>query len=156
MWKQLAIGLCVATIGATSLAWAQQKPSTTGATPSASSGPTKEDIAALADARMAALKTGLKLKPEQEKAWSSFATAIQNITKQRQERIAELIKERQDAGKAAEPSPADVYRLRAKALTGTATELTQYADAIDPLYKSLDDAQKRRMLVLLGGIMPRR
>jgi nitrate/nitrite-specific signal transduction histidine kinase len=114
-------------------------------------------MAALGDARLAALKIGLKIKPDQEKSWTSFEATIRDLTKQRQDRFTQSVKERQDASKAqAAASPGDVLRVRAKSMTQAAADLTRYADAIDPFYKSLDDEQKRRMLVLMSGLTPRR
>jgi hypothetical protein len=49
--------------------------------------------------------------------------------------------------------PAERLRQRATAMTDTGAALKKLADATDPLYKSLDDNQKRRfaMLSRLGG-----
>jgi zinc resistance-associated protein len=163
MWKMLAIGLIAYAVSGISLAWSQASPAPASSQPAASSGtsaasnaPTAEDVAALGDARLAALKSGLKIKPDQEKGWTSFEATIRDLTKQRQDRLNQIIKERQDASKAQTSSPADVLRIRAKSLTQAAADLARYADAIDPFYKSLDDEQKRRMLVLMTGLTPRR
>ena len=100
---------------------------------------------------MAALKSGLKIKPDQEKAWSAFETVIRDLAKQRADRLAELINESQKTPRPAIVNPADVLRLRAKSMTQSAADLSKYADAIEPLFKGLDDGQKRRFLVLLAG-----
>jgi zinc resistance-associated protein len=163
MWKILAVGLIAYAVSGISLAWSQTPAAPASPQPAASSGtsapgnaPTPEDVAALGDARLAALKIGLKIKPDQEKGWTSFEATIRDLTKQRQDRLNQLIKERQDASKAQSSSPADVLRIRAKSMTQAAADLVRYADAIDPFYKSLDDEQKRRMLVLMAGLTPRR
>ncbi len=44
---------------------------------------TTEDRAALVDARIAALRTGLRLTPEQEKNWPAVESAIRDLAKQR-------------------------------------------------------------------------
>ena len=49
--------------------------------------PTAEDAAALTDARIAALRTGLKLSAEQEKLWPAVETAIRALAKQRADRM---------------------------------------------------------------------
>jgi len=136
------------TLGGLSLAWAQT-PAQTAPTPAAY--PSADDVAALADSRMAALKAGLKIKPDQEKTWANFETTIRDLAKQRSERMSELIKETQKTSPPAIVNPADVLRLRAKSLTQTVADIGKYADAIDPLFKTLDDGQKRRLLVLLAG-----
>jgi len=41
-------------------------------------------------------------------------------------------------------------------MTETGTTLKKVADAVDPLYKSLDDAQKRRFAMLQRMLAPRR
>ena len=41
--------------------------------------------------------------------------------------------------------------IRIELLNATAAELKRLADTAEPLYKSLDENQKRRMLVLVGG-----
>ena len=52
----------------------------------------------------------------------------------------------QDAAKQDDP----VARLRERAdnMTASATALKKIADAADPLYKTLDDGQKRRLKIL--------
>ena len=51
--------------------------------------PSDEDIAAFSDARIAALKAGLKLTAEQEKQWPAVETAIRDLAKQRSDRMKE-------------------------------------------------------------------
>ena len=127
--------------------------------------PNAEDAAAFTDARIAALKAGLKLTPEQEKNWPAVETAIRDLAKDRadrmkarMERMAALREARRGADNAqpaAEPGPDAIARLRegADAMTTRAANLKKLADAAEPLYKSLDDGQKRRFAVLLhmGG-----
>src|SRR5689334_25000773 len=48
-----------------------------------------EDVAAFTDARIAALKAGLKLTPDQEKNWPAVETAIRDLAKQRADRMKE-------------------------------------------------------------------
>ena len=48
-----------------------------------------EDFAAFADARIAALKVGLKLTPTEEKNWPALETALREQAKARAARIAE-------------------------------------------------------------------
>src|SRR5262249_40724157 len=106
-------------------------------------GLSQEDRAAFTDARIAAMKAGLRLTPDQEKNWPAFETALRDIAKARQERVAAR---RQDEPRAADP----VERLRrqADALTKAGANLKRLADAQEPLYQSLDDSQKRRFGLL--------
>ena len=108
---------------------------------------TTEDRAALADARIAALRAGLRLTPEQEKNWPAVETAMRDLAKQRGQ-----VRERmRDARQSRDPS----VRLRAAAdvLNERATGLKQLADATEPLYRSLDDGQKRRLNMLTRQAM---
>jgi LTXXQ motif family protein len=120
-----------------------------------------EDAVALTDARIAGLKAGLKLTPDQEKNWPAVETAIRDLAKQRADRMksfADRMAARREArrtGDNAAPAPDFVARLRqgADAMTARADGLKKLADAAEPLYKSLDDGQKRRFATLLraGG-----
>jgi hypothetical protein len=106
-----------------------------------------EDVTAFTDARIAGLKAGLKLTPDQEKSWPAVETAIRDLAKQRADRIKQRIDRRTERDA--------IARLRngATAMTARADGLKKLADAAEPLYKSLDDGQKRRFAVLLhmGG-----
>ena len=103
-----------------------------------------EDIKAFTDARIAALKAGLALTPEQEKNWPPFEQAMRDLAKARAERMQAWA---QGAG-AAESDPIAQLQKRADALSQRGTLLKQLATAATPLYQSLDDAQKRRFHIL--------
>jgi len=77
-----------------------------------------EDRAALTDARIAAVKAGLKLNADQEKLWPAVEAAVARL------------------------------RDRADTMATTAAAMKRIADAADPLYKTLDDGQKRRLAIL--------
>jgi len=105
-----------------------------------------EDRAALADARIAAVHAGLKLNADQEKLWPPVETAVRDFAKLRIDRANARMNEPQDAQKPDDP----VARLRQRAdnMAGSAAALKKIADAADPLYKTLDDGQKRRLAIL--------
>src|ERR1700743_2327283 len=106
-----------------------------------------EDRAAFADARIAAVHAGLKLTPDQEKLWPPVEAAVREFAKLRIDRAnARMNTKPDDAQKPEEP----VARLRARAenMAATATALKKIADAADPLYKTLDEGQKRRLAML--------
>ena len=145
MLKFVLAGASALAIAGGTLAYAQQGPA-------AKDGvqrwrPNAEDISALGDARIAALRAGLKLTPEQEKNWPAVESALRDLAKQRAARFAA----RADAD---QPKDA-IERLsrRAEAMESRGAALKKLADAAGPLYKSLDDGQKRRfaMLARLGG-----
>ena len=104
---------------------------------------TTDDIAAFADARIAALKAALKLTPAQEKNWPAVEQAVRDISK---DRIAER-EARRVAGQRTDVT--ERLRDRADALTTRAAALRRLADAEKPLYQSLDEAQKRRFSLAL-------
>ena len=71
MWKALVAGGLALAIAGSTFVYAQQRPSDPAAEQARAAVPrfTAEDAQAFADARVAALKAGLKLTPEQEKNW---------------------------------------------------------------------------------------
>lgn len=116
-----------------------------------------QDRTAIADARIAAVHAGLTLTPDQEKLWPPVEKAIRDFAKLRIDRAAAKMqakKERKSEAKnddAEKRAPVDqVARLRAHSdrMAETAAALKKIADAADPLYKTLDDGQKRRLMVL--------
>lgn len=112
-----------------------------------------EDFSALADSRIAALKAGLKLTPDQEKNWPALETALRDMGKARAANFAE----HKEQMKADDRDTLDMLRHRATMLSQRAQELNKLADAAKPLYDSLDEGQKRRFGILLrqaGGIRP--
>ena len=126
-----------------------------------------EDRAAFVDAKIA-VKAGLQLTPDQEKMWLPVEAAVRDFAKQRialanaraSERDARRAERDQKGSEDSKPSTADqtrdpVARLRDRAdrMAETAAGLKKIADAADPLYKSLNDGQKRRLAVLtrMGG-----
>jgi hypothetical protein len=113
-----------------------------------------EDRAAFADARIAAIHAGLKLTPDQEKLWPPVETAARDFAKMRIDRANARMKAEGDNQQKDQPKDEDpITRLRERAddMAATATALKKIADAADPLYKTLDEGQKRRLTVLTHG-----
>src|SRR5260370_29645929 len=135
MWKALISGTTILAIAGSTFAFAQQ-PSPTE--PSHHAQLTADDIAAFTDARIAALKTALKLTPAQEKNWPAIEQALRDISKERLAR-------REARATAGQPVDAtERLRDRADTLAARAAALPRLADAEKPRYPSLDEAQKRR------------
>ena len=109
-----------------------------------------EDRAAFADARIAAVHAGLKLTPDQEKLWPPLEAAVRDFAKLRIDRANARMNAQKDDSKDAQQSDDPVGRLRQRAdnMAATAAALKKIADAADPLYKTLDDSQKRRLRIL--------
>jgi hypothetical protein len=109
-----------------------------------------DDAAAFTDAKIAALKAGLKLTPAQEKNWPALEAVLRDVAKDRAARASEW------AGKTKEfhehRNFIEGLRLRAAGLAARGAEFDKVADAAKPLYDSLDDAQKHRFAILLHVI----
>jgi hypothetical protein len=109
-----------------------------------------EDRAAFADARIAAVHAGLKLTPDQEKLWPPVEAAVRDFAKLRIDRANARMNAEPDDEKDAQNQDDPVARLRQRAdnMTASGAALKKIADAADPLYKTLDDGQKRRLKIL--------
>jgi hypothetical protein len=120
-----------------------------------------EDRAAFVDARIAAVKAGLKLTPDQEKLWPPVETAVRirqaahrhgqcprqrarGAARGRDQKAADGQKGADNKAVTSEPAPDAVARLRERAdkMAETAAGLKKIADAADPLYKTLDESQE--------------
>ncbi|MBV9533351.1 MAG: Spy/CpxP family protein refolding chaperone [Bradyrhizobium sp.] len=112
-----------------------------------------EDRAALVDARIAAVHAGLKLTPDQERMWPPVEAAVRDFAKLRIDRATARMEARERAQDEQQPREDPVTRLRQRAdnLAATGAGLKKIADAADPLYKSLDEGQKRRLAMLTRG-----
>lgn len=108
-----------------------------------------EDRAALVDARIAAVHAGLKLTPDQDKLWPPVESAVRDFVKLRIDRMTARMKAREQAQDQQAPEdPVARLRQRAESMAASAAALKKIADAADPLYKTLDDNQKRRLVLL--------
>ena len=143
--KVLAVAGFAALAGST-FVYAQQSgaPDRPGQTRLERYRPTADDFSAFTDARVAAIKAGLRLTPDQDKNWPAFEDAFRNISKLRIDRILA----NRDAPSSPPADMLENLQQRADTVGKSAAALRQVADATAPLYKSLDDAQKRRFAVL--------
>jgi hypothetical protein len=108
-----------------------------------------EDRAAYADARIAAVHAGLKLTADQEKLWPPVEAAVKEFAKLRIDRAnARMNPPKDDSSQQKPDDPVARLRDRAENMAATAGSMKKIADAADPLYKTLDDGQKRRLAVL--------
>jgi len=150
----LALGLAA---GAATMSFAEDRhPGHQGAGPDRGrSAFTQDDRAAFQEGRIAGLKAALRLTPEQEKNWPAFEQALRDVAKQRAE-AREKMRERwasfkadREAGKPFQRNIPEELKNRAERMAASADSLRKLADASAPLYASLDDAQKRRLGVLM-------
>jgi zinc resistance-associated protein len=109
-----------------------------------------EDRAAFADARIAALKAGLELTPDQAKNWPAFEQALRDMVALR----AQSRQAREAADQQPTTSPFDRMARRADNMSKASAALKHIADAGAPLYMSLTDAQKSRFTMLARILRP--
>ena len=145
MKKVLLAGVAALAIAGTTVVYAQHRPwfhERMRISP--------EDRAAFADARIAAVHAGLKLSPDQEKLWPPLEAAVRDFAKLRIDRANARMNAKPDDTKDAQNQDDPVARLRQRAdnMTASGAALKKIADAADPLYKTLDEGQKRRLKVL--------
>jgi len=149
MWKTVLAGAAAIMVVGSTLVFAQQAADTGGRRHEQHWRPSQADLNAFTDARIAALKAGLELTPDQEKNWPGVEQAIRDMAKARQERAAERRRQHE------QQQPVDLIqrlRDRADAMTKNAGNLKKLADAALPLYQSLTDDQKHRLVFLVHGL----
>ena len=106
---------------------------------------TQTQMNILTDARIGILKAALQLTPEQQKNWPALEAAIRERAQTRDQRIAALAELR---GKGGQIDPAELLQGHADALAKRSAAVKKLADAWQPLYRSLDADQKRRLRAL--------
>ena len=152
MWKAIVSGTAALVIAGSTLVYAQQR----GPRPDSfrRGPPNVEDLQAFADARLAALRAGLSLTAEQQVHWPAYEAAARELQKLRFDHARAASSQRRDAQ---QPNPdfAERMRSRGTAMADMGAALKTFADAADPLYKSLDDSQKRRFSLLSRVVDPR-
>ncbi len=120
--------------------------------------PSAADVAAFTDARVAAMKAGLELTPDQAKNWPAFEQAVRDMAQLRIDRIKAREAQDQQQSQQQQPqqptSPFDRLARRADNMAKRSAALKKVADAGAPLYQSLDDAQKGRFTVLARMLRP--
>ena len=112
--------------------------------------PSAADLAAFTDARVAALKAGLELTPDQAKSWPPFEQALRDMA---QLRIAAM-EAREKADAQTPSSPFDRLARRADDMSKRSAALKKVAEAGAPLYRSLNDDQKGRLVRLARMLRP--
>ena len=111
------------------------------------------DHNAMLDAKLAGLKAGVKLTPDQEKLWGPFEAAVRAAAEMRMEHMEEMMARMHDmrAGDDMEKeggefgegmSPVGRLDRLASQLSEAGAALKKVADAAKPLYDSLNDEQR--------------
>ena len=123
------------------------------------------DHEAFLDAKIAGLKAGLTLTPDQEKLWPPFEAAVRDAAKLHMDQMksmmgdmqkmrqmmqgmnkSEDMKDMTSAGEAV--SPVDRLEAMGQRMSARGAAIEKVASAAKPLYASLDDSQKRRFALL--------
>ena len=107
-----------------------------------------EDRAAFFDARLAGIKAGLKLAPDQDKLWPAVESAARDNAKA----MMDMHEKMTVAGKPADPI--EGLRRGADAATARGEMMRKLADAAQPLYATLTEEQKGRLPKLMHGMGP--
>lgn len=160
MWKPVVVATAALAIAGSSVVFAQQRFGGPGGYGDDGGPrfeqwhrPSVEDMAAFTDARIAALKAGLELTPDQAKNWPAFEQALREMAQlhiqRRQAREAAANQQMQPPS-----SPFDRLAQRADSMAEKSAALKKIADTATPLFQSLDDAQKHRFMMLARLLKP--
>jgi hypothetical protein len=109
-----------------------------------------EHITTITDARISALKSGLKLNSTQDKSWPELENTLHDVEKFRAERVAKW--HEKNKGHQEKIDVLDNLFFKAKSLSARGNELEKIASSAKPLYDSLDSGQKLRFGILLNDI----
>lgn len=112
---------------------------------SGSSTVSEQDHAAFLDARIAALHAGLTLTPDQEKLWPPAEQALRDFSKLMRAEYQKLREEKRPL------NPIMRLKRRSANMIARGEGLNKIADAADPLYATLTEAQQHRLLILLSA-----
>jgi len=102
------------------------------------------------DAKLAGIKATLDLKPDQEKLWGPFQTAVQDSAKDRIADMQKMMELRQNG----HMPPVELLDTWSDNLSKAAADMRKVADAAKPLYDSLDDTQKHDFAMLGRMLIP--
>jgi hypothetical protein len=159
MWKPVVVATAALAIAGSSIVYAQQR---FGESDGYRDGSrfehrhqhlSPEDRAAFVDARIAALKAGLELTADQAKNWSAFEQALRDMAQLRAQRRAAREAREQNATQAP-AAPFDRLSQRADNMAKASAVLKRIAETGQPLYMSLNDAQKERFQKLARMLRP--
>ncbi len=146
MRKIFAAGLTALALLGAQAAFAQQEPAPGAAMPGHAPW-SAADMRALTEVKIAGLKAGLELSPEQEKSWPPVEQAFRAIEESghaRQARMRDIVKSEDGIA---------MLRARAEAMEQRAADLRKLADAAEPLYRTLSGEQRHRLHFLVRMMM---
>jgi hypothetical protein len=103
---------------------------------------------AATDAQLKEMKTNLRLNADQEKLWGPFESAVKDGAKAR---VIAIQKEQSDS-----LSPMDRLNATADRIAQSTANLKKMVEAAQPLYATLNDAQKHKFITLGRMLVPER
>ena len=103
--------------------------------------------------RIDIMKTALQLRPDQMQYWPAIEQAIRARAEGRHQRIGNMVSRMQEGQ--FDQNFVQELQNRADNLMARGMEMKKLADAWAPLYPTLDDAQKRRVRVLIALVLHR-
>ncbi|MGE5641317.1 MAG: Spy/CpxP family protein refolding chaperone [Clostridia bacterium] len=107
------------------------------------------------EARLAYLKTALKITPAQEGQWNAYAQTVRKDAAEREQKFAEWRQKHEQAGQGAQrteherPSAIERLERQQKFLAEASAKLNERIAAVKPLYASLSAEQKKVADVVL-------
>jgi LTXXQ motif family protein len=110
---------------------------------------TANQMADRADAQTAKLKVDLNLTADQEKNWSGFASAMQDMSRKQADHRIAMRDARAQQG--ANFDVLDEMRKNADAQIERSNDRKKLADAAQPLYATFNDQQKQRFAETMFG-----
>jgi hypothetical protein len=110
------------------------------------SGPSDNQIANDVDARIAKLKADLQLTSDQEKNWSGLQTVLHDHGVGELKNLSGGRSSHMDRDNQSQRNDIVMMRDEAAELNSKAASLKKLADAAEPLYGSLDDRQKHKLV----------
>ena len=110
-----------------------------------------EDRRIMLDAKLAGMKAGLQLTPDQEKLWAPFESAVKDAAKARMDAMGQMMQAHERGERM---SPVDHLEAMADHMSRAAEDTRKVADAAKPFYASLDDSQKHKFGMLGRMLMP--
>lgn len=142
-------GLCASAFAATAAAAEDNQPPSRAER----AGQWAADREVMLGAKLAGMKAGLQLTPDQEKLWAPFESAVKDADKARMDAMRQMMRAHEQGERM---SPIDHLEAMADRLSRAAEDVRKIADAARPLYASLDDSQKHRFGMLGRMLMPER
>jgi hypothetical protein len=157
--KRLLLGIAIAAVIASPIAAQTPPPAPSpGITQGGGSMTSPDEMEDYMRLRIERVKAGLKLNQEQEKFWPTVENAMRESAKVNVEFAQQA---RRDSEHAPDTDLISGIRWKSQQMESNAVSISKraaaekrFADALEPLYKNLDNDQKKNLTGLLKGLQP--